>query len=207
MKTHPGQQYENLMVTIRQRFDVIEVLRPVDMDVFSKAETVAFHGRKIIEGIAFACLVAIDNGLKHVPKDAKGQWNAEKILKKFSAKNIQVFPSPSVIRKATEDECAEHDVNLVVEGIPDHRLSHDDLIKIYKRLHKWLHEINPYTGQNREQFINQNETTLWQDLAKLHNLVERHFISIKGTGFFCTLRDSQDGRTKVMMLTKETKLS
>ncbi len=207
MTVTPDQQYECLMATIRHRLDIIEMLQPVSMDAFLKAETAAFHGRKVVEGIAFGCLVAVENGLKHVPRDAKGQWNAGKILESLYSKNIKVFPSPSIIRTATESERTENNVSTVVEGTPDRRLSHDDLKAIYTRLHKWLHEMNPYIETDREAFIDQNENTLWEDLFKVHHLVERHFISIGGNGFFCTLRDSQDGRTKVVMLSRTSTLS
>ncbi len=199
------QQYKSLMITIRHRLDAIEMLRSASFDAFSKAETAAFHGRKAVEGIAFGCLVAVKNGLRHLPRDAKGQWNAEKIFRNLMSKNINVFPSPSVIRTASESERVELNVRTIVEGIPGRRLTHDYLIAIYTRLHKWLHEINPYIEENRSKFIAQNEKALWEDLSKVHLLVERHFISIGGEGFFCTLRDSQDGRTKVLPLSRTEK--
>lgn len=198
----PVQQYESLMATVRQRLDVIDLLRCASLDPFSKAETAAFHGRKVVEGIAFGCLVAFENGLNHVPRDAKGMWNANKILQSLKSKGIKVFPSPSIIRAASKSERAEHDVKCTVVGTPERRLTHDDLMGIYDRLHKWLHEINPYVEANRADFIDHNEITLWDDLSKVHNLIESHFISIGGSGFYCTLRDSQDGLTKVVALTK-----
>jgi len=201
------QQYESLMFSIRQRIDVIELLRSASVDAFTKAETAAFHGRKVIEGVAFGCLVAVENGLKHVPRDAKGQWNADKILESLSSKNITVFPSPSVIRTASEVEKAEHGVEVTVEGVPERRLSHHELKSIYTRLHKWLHEINPYVEESRDEFVLKNAPVLWDDLSKIHRLVERHFISIGGEGFFCTLRDSQDNRTKVLPLSRLSSLS
>lgn len=201
----PVQQYESLMTMIRQRINVIEMLRLASLDAFSKAETAAFHGRKVVEGIAFGCLVAVESGLRRIPKDAKGQWNANTILKSLRSKNINVFPSPSIIRSALESEQAEHNVKVVVEGVPERRLTHDDLIAIYTRLHKWLHEINPYVEENRNKFVTQNAPALWEDLSKVHHLVEHHFISIGGEGFFCTLRDSRDGQTKVLSLSRTEK--
>ena len=61
------------MTTIWHRLDVIEKLAKLDGSHFTRAETAAFHGRKVTEGIAFACLVAVENGIGHVPRDAKGQ--------------------------------------------------------------------------------------------------------------------------------------
>lgn len=199
---NPVQQYQSLMATVRQRLDLIDVLRSANLDAFSRAETVAFHGRKVVEGIAFGCLVAVENGLKYVPRDVKGQWNAGSILKNLSSKKITVFPNPSIIRTASESERTEHKVQVTVEGIPERCLTHDDLRAIYDRFHKWLHEINPYVETDRAAFITRNESSLWEDISKLHYLVARHFIAIGGHGFFCTLRDSQDGLTKVVAVSR-----
>ena len=199
----PVQTYLNLMFTIRKRLDAIDNLQSSKIDKFTKSETAAFHGRKVIEGIAFGCLVAVDNSLKTIPRDAKGQWNAEKILARLFRKNINVFPSPSIFRLATEDERIEDNVETVVEGVPERRISPNELNDIYARLHKWLHEINPYISDNQDEFISKHEYFLWDDLSKINRFVERHFISIRGKGFFCTLRDSEDGQTKVLPLSRE----
>ena len=59
----PLEIYVELMTTIRHRLDVIETIRQSQIDDFSRAETAAFHGRKVIEGISFACLVTVENGI------------------------------------------------------------------------------------------------------------------------------------------------
>lgn len=198
----PRDNYLSLMQTMRGRFDVIEALRQSNAEPFSRAEAAAFHGRKIVESIAFACLVAIENGLKHIPRDAKGQWNAENIFKSLKSKGLDVLPSPSLIRQATTEEQNSSRVNAVIEGIPEKRLTHEELINIYQRLHAWLHEVNPYVNQEHSSFYAQKAATLWGDLEKLWLFVEKHFISIRGVGFFCVLRDNQDHQTKVILLSK-----
>lgn len=197
-----AEQYQNLMEIIRQRFDLILKLKEINADAFSKTETAAFHGRKIIEGIAFSCLVATKNGLNHIPRDVQGQWNAEKILADLKKKNINIFPSPSEIRQATLEEKTLHNINITIEGLPDYRLAHNELIEMYKRLHKWLHEINPYVEDNRHSFLQKNESQLWEDLGKIQLMMERHFMSIGGKGFYCTLWDKSDGATKIIALQK-----
>ena len=123
----PRDNYLSLMQTIRSRFDVIEELKESAADPFSRAEAAAFHGRKIVEAIAFACLLAIENGLKTIPRDAKGQWNAESIFKSLKSKRLEVLPSPSHIRQATTEEQSSSGVNVVIEGIPEKRLTHEEL--------------------------------------------------------------------------------
>jgi len=199
----PIENYGSLMWTIRGRFDVIETLRQSTAESFSRAESAAFNGRKIVEAIAFACLVAIDHGALTIPRDAKGQWNAETIFKSLKAKSLVVLPSPSIIRQSTADEKSSSNVNVTIEGVPGRRLSYDDLIAIYQRLHAWLHEVNPYVHQERSDFYAKKSAALWQDLTDLHEFIERHFISIQGNGFFCVLRDTQDQQTKVIPLSKE----
>jgi len=76
----PLENYQALMQAIRNRFDLVDLLKGGDLTSFSINETAAFHGRKILEAIAFSSLVTVEHGLNEVPRDAKGQWNAEKIF-------------------------------------------------------------------------------------------------------------------------------
>jgi hypothetical protein len=202
MTLTPLQQYQALMETIRHRLDLIAALREVVGNDFTRAESAAFHGRKVVEGIAFACLVALDNGFKHVPKDAKGKWNAADIFNSLGKKGLNVFPSPSEFREPTPEEKLQLRVTAVIEGIPSRRLTKDDLISIYERLHRWLHEINPYVAGDQDAFVVNHSATLWRDLLKIDLFMDRHVTSIAGEAFFCVLRDKIDGKTKVGSLTK-----
>ncbi|MEW8397598.1 MAG: hypothetical protein AB2707_15705, partial [Candidatus Thiodiazotropha sp.] len=198
----PHDNYLSLMQTVRGRLDVIKLLKSSKIGCFARAESAAFHGRKVVEATAFACLIAIDNSLSTVPKDAKGKWNPKEIFKRLKKKGFEVLPSPSTFREATEEEQKELGVKAVIEGVPVRRLTHEDLISIYKRLHGWAHELNPYNNINHDVYYSKHSTELWLDLENLESFLEHHFISIQGQGFFCTLRDSQDGRTKVVPLSK-----
>lgn len=109
------EMYLSLMQTIRGRLDLIAALKASKADDFAKAETAAFHGRKIVEGTAFACLVAVDHGMQFVPKDAKGKWNAEKILENLTNKGFSILLSPSKIRPATSAEALEKKVSVVID--------------------------------------------------------------------------------------------
>src|SRR5688500_4557221 len=122
----PKDIYLNLMKIIRGRLDVIQSIRSTGIDNYSKAEILAFHGRKIIEGIAFGCMVGIENGLVQIPKDAHGQFNAEKIFKSLIKKRLEIFPSPSTIRKATDKEQKEN-IRMVVEGVAERRITREEL--------------------------------------------------------------------------------
>jgi hypothetical protein len=93
-------------------------------------------------------------------------------------------------------------VKTTIEGVPERRLTHDVLVAIYQRLHGWAHELNPYTQAGRDTHYAKYSPALWNDLERLERFLERHFISIRGEGFYCTLRDEQDGQTKVVPLHK-----
>ncbi len=202
MTNTPEQLCLDLMAAIRDRLDAIERLASSAGGDFARAEAAAFQGRKVIEGIAFACLVATEKGLKHIPRDAKGHWNAESILTSLSSKNINTFPSPSIIRNPTEEERSRDSVSVVIEGVPERRISTQDFIAMYQRMHRWLHELNPYVAKDRATFYSINGQQLWADLSAIARFIERHFISIKGSGFFCVLRDVNDGQTKILPLQK-----
>lgn len=195
-------RYRELMAVIRTRFDSIDFLSNSTDENFHISEIAAFHGRKIIEATAFGCLIALENGMKIIPKDAKGQYNAEKIFKKLEKKQINIFPSPSEIRKATEKERTEQDVTVTVIGIAERRITRNEIIKKYQRMHSWLHELNPYTKSNQEEFFKNNRTGLWQDLKEMHLFLKSHMISINGEAFYCTLTDKKDNLTKVIPLSK-----
>ena len=97
MPVAPEQLYLDLMSAIRDRLDVVDRLANSTGNDFGRAETASFHGRKIVEGIAFGCLVATEKGLKRVPRDARGQWNAELILQRprQGPKNLSEPEHPS----------------------------------------------------------------------------------------------------------------
>lgn len=202
MKKTQENRYQELLEVIKGRFDSINALSKIGFDNFYNSEMAAFHGRKIIEGITFGCLIATQNGLKTIPKDTVGQFNAEKILKTLIRKGIETFPSPSIIRYATKDEEKKYGGRVVVEGVPEKRITQKELIKKYQRLHNWAHELNPYVKEGHFEFNLKHRQQLEKDLDEMKSFLERHFISINGQGFFCVLHDKIDGKTKVMSLSK-----
>lgn len=202
MAKSPQELYLELMQVVRLRFDTIEALVNNPVDNYGIAEMAAFHGRKIIEAIAFGCLVGLENGLKVIPRDAQGQYNAETIFKVLAKKKLEIFPSPSVIREARQEEKEQHNVTSVIEGIPERRISREEMAKKYQRMHTWLHELNPYTKEGQEMFYKNNGEQLWGDINEISLFMQSHVMSIKGEAFFCVLKDKIDGLTKVNSLSK-----
>jgi hypothetical protein len=193
-------KYIDLMAIVRKRLDAIDKIKSLGKENFYLSETVAFQGRKIVEAIAFSCLLAVDNSLKSVPREAKGQYNAEKIFKTLKKKGINALQNPSIIRQASQEEKNQYDV--VIEGIPAKYLTYDDLISIYQNLHNWLHELNPYTKNGHIEFNNTNHAQLWSDISRLEGMMELHAMTVRGIGFYCTLRDKDTGDTKMIAISQ-----
>jgi hypothetical protein len=194
-------QYGDIMSVIADRFKVISQIHHAGKGNFSNSEALAFQLRKIVEGTAFGCLVAIENGLKKIPKDAVGQWNADKIFAALSKRDINVLPNPSVLRAATQAEIKSDNVQFAIEGQPDKCLTISEIRRIYRATHGWLHERNPYVGSNAD-FLRKNENELWSNGTKVFEMLERHFIGIGGEAFYCVLADINDGLTKVQPFSK-----
>jgi len=202
MEKAQEERYQELMEVIRNRFDTIKSIFEIGFDNFNNSEIAAFHGRKIIEAIAFGCLIGTKQGFKTIPKDSVGQYNAEKILKTLSRKGNEIFPSPSVIRNATKEEEKKYNVKVTIEGVPERRISKEELIKKYQRMHNWLHELNPYVKEGHKEFNNKNKEQLIKDLNEIKLFLDSHIMSINGEAFFCTLNDKIDEKTKVISLSK-----
>lgn len=207
MSSGPVDLYRQLMTAIRQRFDAVEGIKLLGNENFSNAEMCAFHCRKIVEGTAFGCLVAVEQGLKTIPSDAKGQWNANTIFRRLRSKGLNVFPLPSILREPNEKEKNSLNVKGVIEGQPDRRISVDDLIAIYTRTHKWAHEINPYIEKERSAFMRQHAPALWEDLERLKVFLKEHTVSIANEMIFCTLWDKVDGQTKTLPMTRQAAIA
>ena len=195
-------RYLDLMSVARSRFDRLEELQAQGGSALFPMELVAIHVRKIVELIAFGCLVAAENSLTRVPRDAVRQWNAAVILQRLGAREINVYPNPAELRDATREEHAAHGVRATIEGRPERRLTQDQMLSIYESTNKWLHELNPYGKLSPQSLVRDHGTRLWDDANALRAFLKRHDILIGGRGFYCTLWDKADGKTKVFPLNK-----
>ena len=113
---------------------------------------------------------------------------------------MTTLPNPSEMRYATDEERLRIGASVIVEDFPERRLDHSALIDIYRRLHRWAHEFNPYTALNYDEFLRKNYKSLIDDVVALSKFISNHAILIERKGFFCVLRDADDGLTKVLTL-------
>ena len=194
-RTQPKDLYLALMTNVRARYEVIESLSLDQNAGFAEFETAAFHLRKSIEGVAFGCLVAIDQAFREVPRDARGHWNADNIFIRLKKNDPLVFPE-SFERESPPAGSAPLVKHHLVSR-PAVNLGVDEVREIYRRSHKWLHEWNPYVerlGKNLEK----SKSELLTDLPKFWNWIVQHRIGIGGHVFLGILKDPQDNQVRVI---------
>ena len=194
----PSALYADVMLRIRQRFDIINALHNKEIS-WSKGEIIGTNLRKIIEGIAFGCVIAFQHSSKNLPREVAGQWNAETIFVQLGKIGDFPYPDPNEIRAATETERKESGVQTVLEGQLDRRISVDDLRAIYRRTHPWAHENNPYVTR---PVAEKDHSILLSDARRVEAMLRLHRIGINGESFICTIRDSHDGQVKIQSISK-----
>jgi hypothetical protein len=191
-------RYGEVMSRIRERFDTIEGLR-ASPSSWSAGETIGTHLRKVIEGIAFGCVIAMEHSTKDIPRQVAGHWNAENIFVTLKKLAEFPYPDPNQIRAATFEEKTAYDVATVFEGVEANRIPVDDLRDIYRRTHPWTHEDNPYVVRPTDE---KNFSNLLDDASRVERMLRLHRIGIHGKSFICTIRDEQDSQVKVHMIDK-----
>ncbi|WP_374139866.1 hypothetical protein [Sphingomonas sp. 32-62-10] len=104
------------------------------------------------------------------------------------------LPTPGMIGPNSEEDQAKSGVQWhVSDTIPPFTI--DDYRELYRRLHYWLHESNPYVG--RQELEKNDRKQLWDDARHLGAVLSAHFISIGTTAFYCELKDLT-GQTRVI---------
>lgn len=188
------------MSRIADRVRLIWQIQELGKGSFSANEGIAFQLRKIIEGLAYACVIASETGSKSKIRSARGHWNARTIFNQLDKKGCLGLPNPSELRSAEADEAMD-EVKSVIQGKPEKCLSKSQIIEIYERTHDWLHEINPFYAERLDDLA-KREDSLWNDVNSVVGMLERHFIAVAGEAFYCTLFDKTTGSTKVLPLAR-----
>ena len=193
-RLRPDMQYRALLVNIRARYEIINDLQVSIESDFASLETAAFHMRKSIEGIAFGCLVALENGLKTIPRDAQGQWNADRIFIRLLKQPDLVFPE--AFKREDPPEGVDPRIRHHIVPNEQANLNVDQVRKIYRRSHKWTHEWNPYIESLSGDF-DKHRAELVDDVPKIWNWLLTHMIGIGGRVFLGLLKDGDDQAVRV----------
>lgn len=189
VKSTAIEKYLKLASIYRRRVEFAETVLASSAPNALKAETACMQGRKIIETIAFMCLVAMQNSFGEigVPSDVKTHWNASVIFMKLKKKNLNVLPSPSKMKPSDN-----LDYKSIFEGIPEYRLTYDELKGLYEDFHKGLHEPNPFSNFDDDKMYENLVQIASNAVEKLRKFAWVHFISIKGDGFMVDLKNTHD---------------
>jgi hypothetical protein len=195
-KIEPPERYKQLAVRLRDRIEFAELVLKSSAPAWQKAESLALQLRKSIETVAHMSLVATEHGLGElgVPKDIKRHWNAETIFKRLKQRGFNILPSPSRMQNSSDPR-----FKAVFAGVPEYRLSYDDLIEMYQWLHNLLHDDNPYRALTIEQSHDTALEKLSTLLVRIKNFTWIHFIGIRGEAFAVDLRNIH-GETAVLPL-------
>lgn len=192
------------MTTVRARHELVFGLGLKQGSAFVDFETAAFHLRKSIEDIAFGCLVAMDKGFKKIPRDAQGQWNADKIFSKIKNQDSIVFPES--FDRVDPGQESPSGVNHHIVPHNDANLSIDDVRGIYSRLHVWNHEWNPYVNVHRKDY-EKRKTGLIDFGLKLWNWIVCHMIGVGGKVFLVHLNEGPNDQVLIASATSNIDLT
>tara|TARA_R110001599_G_scaffold101293_1_gene259162 strand:+ start:733 stop:1356 length:624 start_codon:yes stop_codon:yes gene_type:complete len=195
-KSH--QQYRSLMTNIRARHELVSNLNLKPSSDFVDFETAAFHLRKIIEGVAFGCLVATENGLKKIPRDARGQWNADKIFVRMKKEKSLVFPEAA--QRVDPDASAPLRVAHHIVPRKNDNLAIDEVRTMYRQLHVWNHEWNPYVEDHGKNF-DKRKAEVISFGPKLWNWLVIHMIGVGGELLIAHLKEGPEGQVLIAAAT------
>lgn len=193
----PLARYSELMFLVRHRLDMLQQLSDMDGDERMKGETIALQGRKVVESIAYACLIATDNSGIQLPRKVLKEWHAPTIFKSLVKQTPYAFPSPSMVRSPNAEEAINNPgIKAVFEGIPNRRQTYEDLLGMAAHFNLWLHETNPYTTSRLDY------KRLLNDAKLIDDFLVSHAMTIAGVGYMCVLRDKVDGQVKIIPIAK-----
>ena len=199
----PSHRYGKVMTRISDRFRLIDQIKSLGRGNFSANEGIAFQLRKIIEGVAYGCVISSETGSKDKVRSARGHWNAKNVLNELDKKRRLSLPNPSLLRAASDEESSKDDVKWTIEGQPNKCLTKAQIIEIYEQTHAWLHELNPFYNTPKF-FLEKHEDALWNSSVSMEEMLSKHFIALMGEGFYCTLFDQQTGTVKVLPLSRQS---
>lgn len=186
------------MVIIRGRLIAGET--DIDNDAnLARAERIALHVRKIIEGVAFASLSSVEVRNKQSLEKLRTK-DAVEILRWLDKKCLLKLPSAQ--RWGTPVPSCQ----MVLEGgagaAQGLDMTSEDLVKMYSRSSSLIHERHPEKLTPDE--IAKELTEIEGDLKQLKNWLWLHVMFLRGAGFLIQM--GQYGTESFMVnLTKEAR--
>lgn len=179
------QRYANLMTLVILRLNEIQRLVSSELDLFS-LEAVGSQIRKTIEAISYSALVSCEMETAHVPRQVRGLWNANEILRFLESKNLLTLPK----RVEILDGKAENRSLYVVYGKTEDQL--EWLTEVYRQVHFFAHEANPYSQWQyyaglTEEFLFEQKSLAGEIHRALCRWLQQHVIQLKAEWYVVQL--------------------
>jgi hypothetical protein len=129
----PGELFEQTASLLAER---ILLLRAIpDVPNYLHAETVALHVRKIVEGIAFGVLSALEHGSLELSRQRT--TDADKLLRFLNSKGLLRLPNAQDVRSG------EGGLAAIIMGAGVRDLSLHDLMQTFSLASSIIHERHP----------------------------------------------------------------
>lgn len=132
----PSSAYHASMVLLRNRFANI-TQNPSGESSLMRAERIALQVRKIVEGVAYSCLSAVEHRNHQTLREQRTK-DADKLLGWLEAKKLLRLPNAQRLKPPPSSE-----YKIVAEGATDYDLDTTFLKAAYSRSSELIHECHP----------------------------------------------------------------
>jgi hypothetical protein len=139
----PLRNYEHIMLMAKRRLMFIEQFNDQRVDIL-KVEMVAVQMRKIIEGIAYACVSACELGGEVLNDDVRDSYSADRVFSELSKLNYGFVPRPCSFSVAGEKTVDNWEISNPGFARSDAFFYAKDYSGAYKKLHQYAHEFHPH---------------------------------------------------------------
>lgn len=172
----PEAAYFKSMMIIRSRFIAAEIAFP-DETPLAKAERLALHVRKIVEGVSLASLSAAEARNGHRLPEQRTK-DADKLLDWLEKKKMLELPAAQRFGIPTNGATVLEGGEGAARGLD---LSAKELRKIYSRASDIVHEKHP--ERLTPERVSKDLKNIGADVAKLRAWLWLHIIFLKNAGF------------------------
>jgi hypothetical protein len=166
--------YQDTMTLIHLRLLVLDVRVDTENPII-RAERLALHVRKIVEGVSFAALSAMEHRNNRVLAGQR-TMDADNLLDWMNKKGLLRLPSSQRVGASPLEGYA-----MLCEGAGDQDLSLSDLKEMFSRSSALVHERHP---ERLTAEVTASETAaLENDALRLRSWLWNHIMFLRGEGF------------------------
>lgn len=170
----PVRSYERSMSLIRARLISIEAL-PLGEAPLLRAERIALQVRKIVEGVAFAALSAVEHRNKNILSEQRTK-DADKLLSWLDHRQLLRLPSGQTLEASPSVE-----FKCVFSGAANQDMKLEELKSAYSRASSLIHERHPERLTDEQILI--EGALIEEDARRLRGWLWLHIMFLRGEGF------------------------